>query len=182
MFKRFSPSESISNTNKVKNSVGRAMHSQIVEQYPALEDAIETLLPKGNLVVGKAEDNVQLLLVGGEILFFQDKGIGPWMPTLRLLHKYPSMMKRMRVDKGAIRFVLGGANIMCPGFTSKGGEMLEPVEEGEPVAIYAEGKEHAMALGVTKKSTVAIARDNKDMAVETVHYIGDGLFTDDKFN
>ena len=182
MFKRFSPGESVSVTNKVKNSVGRGILSQIVEQYPALEDCIDTLLPKGNLVVGKAEDNVQLLLVGGEILFFQDKGIGPWMPTLRLLHKYPIMMQRMQVDKGAIRYVLGGANIMCPGFTSAGGAMPEAVEEGQPVAIYAEGKEHAMALGVTKKSTADIAKDNRGVAVETVHYIGDGLFNDDKFN
>ena len=26
----------------------------------------------------------------------------------------------MQTDKGAIRHVLGGANIMCPGLTSKG--------------------------------------------------------------
>jgi malignant T-cell-amplified sequence len=181
MFKRFTPSDSISTTNKVKNSAGRAIHSQIVEQYPALEECIETLLPAKGMMVGKAEDNVQLLLVDGQILFWQDKGIGPWMPTIRLLHKYPAMMKRMQVDKGAIRYVLGGANIMAPGFTNPGGSMPEPIEEGEPVSIYADGKQHCMALGVTKKSTADIAKDKKGMAVETMHYIGDGLFTDDKF-
>jgi len=162
----------------VKNSVSRTIHSQIVEQYPALEECIETLLPKSSMQVAKALDNVQLLLIDTEILFFQDKGIGPWIPTLRLLHKYPSMMNRMQVDKGAIRFVLGGANIMCPGFTSPGGSMPVALEEDEPVAIYAEGKQHAMAVGVTKKSTAAIASENKGMAVETCHYIGDGLFTE----
>jgi len=34
-------------------------------------------------------------------------------------------MPEVQVDKGAIRFVLGGANIMCPGLTSKGGRMEE---------------------------------------------------------
>ena len=29
-------------------------------------------------------------------------------------------MPIMQVDKGAIKFVLSGANIMCPGFTSPG--------------------------------------------------------------
>lgn len=29
-----------------------------------------------------------------------------------------------QVDKGAIRFVLSGANIMCPGLTSKGAKMM----------------------------------------------------------
>ena len=172
----------MSTTNKVKNSVGRALHSQLVEQYPALEECIESLLPPKSMVVGKAEGNVQLLIVGGEILFWQEKGIGPWMPTLRLLHKYPSMMKRMQVDKGAIRFVLGGANIMCPGFTSPGGEVLEGIDEGEPVSIYAEGKQHCMAIGVTKMSARDIVTVNKGMAVETMHYIGDGLFMEGSVN
>jgi len=90
---------------------------------------------------------VQLLVVDGEIMFFQEKDIGPWFPTLRIVHKYPDIMPHMQVDKGAIRFVLGGANIMCPGFTSKGGEMPEDLPAGSPVSIYAEGKEHCMALG-----------------------------------
>lgn len=30
-----------------------------------------------------------------------------------------------QVDKGAIRFVLSGANIMCPGLTSPGAKMTE---------------------------------------------------------
>lgn len=30
-----------------------------------------------------------------------------------------------QVDKGAIRFVLSGANIMCPGLTSPGAQMTE---------------------------------------------------------
>ena len=29
----------------------------------------------------------------------------------------------MQVDKGAIKFILSGANIMCPGLTSKGARM-----------------------------------------------------------
>ena len=43
------------------------------------------------------------------------------------------MMKRMQVDKGAIRFVISGANIMCPGFTSPGGSLPMSIDAGEPV-------------------------------------------------
>ena len=35
----------------------------------------------------------------------------------------PIMMKKMQCDKGAIKFVLGGANVMCPGLTSAGGKI-----------------------------------------------------------
>ena len=55
----------------------------------------------------------------GTPLFFAERD-GPWYPTLRLLHQYPNMMNKLRVDKGALKFVMSGANIMCPGLTSPG--------------------------------------------------------------
>ncbi len=63
------------------------------------------------------------------------------------------MMTKLQVDKGAIKFVLSGANIMCPGLTSPGAKMETDVGEGQCVAITAEGKEHATAIGITKMST-----------------------------
>lgn len=45
----------------------------------------------------------------------------------------PDMMKSVQVDKGAIKFVLGGANIMCRGITSPGGRLPDDLEKGEPV-------------------------------------------------
>jgi malignant T-cell-amplified sequence len=74
------------------------------------------------------------------------------MPSLRLLHKYPFFLPMLQVDKGAIRFVLSGAQIMCPGLTSPGACMT-PVEKGTVVAVMAEGKEHALAIGFTAMST-----------------------------
>ena len=85
-------------------------------------------------------------------------------------------MPRMQTDKGAIRFVLGGANIMCPGFTSKGGYIPDDMNAETPVAIYAEGKQNAMAIGITKMSKSDILGVNKGIAVETVHFLMDGLW------
>ena len=175
MFKKFSPEETISSTSQVKNSVQRSIISQIVEQYPLLTDAIETLLPKKALLVAKCPENVQLIIVNDEILFYSQKD-GPFYPSLRLVHKYPAMINRMQVDKGAIRFVLAGANIMCPGFTSPGGDLPVSVGVDQPVAIYAEGKQHAMAIGLTKMSTEDIKSVNKGIAVDNIHYLMDGLW------
>lgn len=61
-------------------------------------------------------------------------------------------MAPQQVDKGAIRFVLSGANIMCPGLTSKGGKMTDAGAD-QVVAIMAEGKQHALAIGITKMTT-----------------------------
>lgn len=175
MFKKFSPEETISSTSQVKNSVQRSIIAQIVEQYPLLEEAIESILPKKELLIAKCPENVQLIVVKDEIVFFNQKD-GPFYPSLRLVHKYPAMINRMQVDKGAIRFVLAGANIMCPGFTSPGGDMPVSVGVDQPVAIYAEGKEHAMAIGLTKMSTDDIKSVNKGIAVDNIHYLMDGLW------
>ena len=80
---------------------------------------------------------------------------------------------------------------MCPGLTSEGAtihdevrrdvsssklRMANQVEEGKPVSIYGEDKEHAMALGIMKMSTEAIRQENKGIGVEVVHYLNDGLW------
>jgi len=41
-----------------------------------------------------------------------------------------------QVDKGAIRFVLSGANIMCPGLTSKGAKMMTVDKKTVVVSFY----------------------------------------------
>lgn len=69
--------------------------------------------------------------------------------------------------------------MMCPGFTSAGGR-LPPAEEQVPaehmVAIHAEGKEHAVGVGITKLSTEDIKKINKGVGVETATYLGDDLW------
>ena len=45
-----------------------------------------------------------------------------------------------------------------------------------PQAIYAEGKTHALAVGLTKMSTAAMRSVNKGHGVETLHCLNDGLW------
>jgi len=124
---------------------------------------------------------------------------------------------KMRVDKGGIKFVMGGANIMAPGLLNpgkkgflkgnndflKGGEM-DDVEAGKVVVrdlsmrfllmgnfktIHGEGKNYAMAVGVTRNSTKEMylfpfyARNNfdsremgKGQVIDVVHFLGDTLW------
>ena len=62
------------------------------------------------------------------------------------------MCPLMQVDKGAITFVLSGANIMCPGLTSKGAIMTPGLNANDIVTVVAEGKQHALSIGVLKMS------------------------------
>ena len=44
------------------------------------------------------------------------------------------------------------------------------------MAIYAEGKEHALAVGYMKMSTSAMKETKKGIAVENLHFLTDGLW------
>ena len=91
----------------------------------------------------------------------------------------PFVLPVVGIDRGAIRFLLQGAHMMCPGMTSKGG-YLPPAESelpaGTPVALHAEGKEHAVGIGILKLSTEEIKKVNKNVGVETMTYLGDDLW------
>ncbi|CAH8251654.1 unnamed protein product [Arabidopsis lyrata] len=175
MFKKFCLEE-ISSQNQVKASVQRRIRQSIQDEYPGLESVMEDLLPKKiPLIVVKCPNHLTLVVVNNVPLFFCIRD-GPYMPTLRLLHQYPNIMKRFQVDRGAIKFVLSGANIMCPGLTSPGGVLDEEVDVERPVAIYAEGKQHALAIGFTKMSAKDIKSINKGIGVDNMHYLNDGLW------
>jgi PUA domain protein len=143
----------------------------------------------------RSREHLSIYTVHNEPIVFQHFD-GPLYPTLRLLHKCiavliaasqpfvinptdPYILPKVVVDRGAIRFLLAGAAMMAPGFTSKGG-WLPPPEEAVPVdaavAIHAEGKEHAMGIGITKMGTEDIKKVTKGVAVDTTTYLGDDLW------
>jgi malignant T-cell-amplified sequence len=178
LFKKFDPSTDVSTSTQVKASVQRALKSQILESHPKIDDeTLEELIPKKSpLVQFKVGPHLMLYCrkvekegssPSEEPVFFQQRD-GPILPALRLVHQYPSIsFKRVTVDKGAIPFLLGGANVMCPGLTNPGGEMppdgetqdiqgfdVPGVAKGDGVVIYAEGKVHAIACGVMTMSSM----------------------------
>mmetsp|Transcript_16347 Transcript_16347/g.41241 ORF Transcript_16347/g.41241 Transcript_16347/m.41241 type:complete len:186 (+) Transcript_16347:88-645(+) len=178
MFKKFGGDE-VRDRSKIKSSQQRGIRSSIIEQFPKLEPYMEQIMPKkGEVQVAKCEGKISVVMVDDEPLFYNVRD-GPYYPTLRLVHKYPFMMATMRVDKGAIRFVLSGANIMCPGLTHANVvEELKanPVPENTPVVILAEGKETALAIGHTQMSSQEIISVNKNIGVNVVHHLNDALW------
>ena len=103
-----------------------------------------------------SRDHIELIVVKGELLFFKQRD-GPYIPTLKLLHKCksymysqacvcsvqyqhciadPDLLPKVQVDKGAIRFILSGANVMCPGLTSPGARMDTPLPTNTTVVGY----------------------------------------------
>ncbi|KAG5418843.1 TMA20 [Candida metapsilosis] len=191
MFKKFSK-EDIHSRSNIKSSVQRGLKSNFVSAYPDLANAIDNIIPKkSQVILIKCEDKIQLYSVdntnnpqandneddddNNEIVLIQH--FTDIIPTLKTVHKYPQLFPRVQVDRGAIKFVMSGANIMCPGLTSKGGDLPEenlPVDT--IVTVYAEGKENALAIGKLVMSVDDIKKKNKGIGIEVLHYLGDGLW------
>lgn len=164
----------------IKSSVQRGLKSNFASQYPLAEPIIDELIPKkSQVILIKCEDKILLYCVDGEVVCFQH--FNDLIPMLRVVHKYPDLFPRVQVDRGAIKFVLSGANVMCPGLTSPGAKLPEePIEADKIVAIYAEGKEHALAVGKLAMSTTDIKAKNKGVGIELLHHLGDGLWNLDE--
>nr|XP_002131639.1 malignant T-cell-amplified sequence 1-like [Ciona intestinalis] len=176
MFRKFDESENISSTNQLKSSVQRQIRNTILEQMPSIEPYLGDLWhKKENAKVIKCHDHIEILTVGTEPLFFKQRD-SPWYPTLKLLHKYPFILPKQQVDRGAIKFVLSGANIMCPGLTSPGADLNMETEVNKAVAVHAEGKINSLAIGLMKMSPQKISEVNKGIGIDTIHYLNDGLW------
>lgn len=142
-FKKFTREEI--QPGPVKTSIQRAIRKSLLEQYPMLASELEVIMPKKTaLVIGKCHDHVSLLIIDSIPYFFQIRD-GPWLPTLRTLHQClscslifrfvdmfvvcfvldPDILPHYQLDAGALRRILGGAEPMCKGFTSKGGKLPE---------------------------------------------------------
>ena len=160
------------------------------------------MLPKkASLEQMKLPDRASLYVLDGQPVFFQvDNGV--LLPHLKLVHRFPQAFPTIRIDRGAIRFVLSGATLMAPGLTSPGGRLPRPherdgeppaegvpnegpdgeghwsreLEKGEPAVIMAEGKQEACAVGVLVAGTKEVKDKGKGPVVEEAHFLGDGLW------
>lgn len=178
LFKKFTI-DSIAQMASTKTSEQRRVRQRLQEQYPMLEPYWEEIMPKkDDIMLVRAHDQVHLVTTVGaapRVLFFNHHD-GDFLPHLRLLHQYPFILPRHQVDVGGCKYVISGANVMCQGLTSAGGEVADDVNETQPVAIYIEGKEHAVAVGFATMSSDEILKKNKGPCVDNVHYLGDGLW------
>ena len=188
--------------SKLKSSVQRGLRQTLLTTYPLLASYMDEIMPKkGSLESMKLPDRCTLYVLDGAPLFFQHMDDPP-LPHLRLVHRFPAAFPTIRIDRGAIRFVLSGATLMAPGLTSPGGRLPVPaaelpapvekgaegerldederwtreLEKGEPVVVRAEGKTEACAVGLLLMGTQEVRDKGKGPVIEDAHYLGDGLW------
>ncbi|KAL4579866.1 hypothetical protein LXL04_016034 [Taraxacum kok-saghyz] len=121
---------------------------------------MDDLLPKKSpLIVAKCQNHLNLVLVNNFPLF-----------SIYLMG-HICLNYESFINVNPTKIFLAGANIMCPSLTSPGGILDEEVGDKTIVAIMAEGKEHALAIGFTKSSEKDIKAVRNGIGVDNMHYL-----------
>ena len=129
--------------------------------------------PVGEKVMSKKskvyEDNNVLFI--DEIPAFFREGKTIWIPTLHLILKFDNLLPKVFVDKGAIKFVVNGADIMRPGITKS-----ESFSKESFIAIVDENYNKPLAIGEPLFNSEDLMNKESGKVVKNLHYIGDDIW------
>ena len=135
-----------------------------------LSSSITGLDEKTKLEEGVLDDGSRVILVEGEIIFFETDGV--LFPTLRALLSEVVRIPRVTVDMGAVKFVVNGADIMRPGIT----HIEDGIKTGSIVAIVDERHGKPLAVGVSKMSSEGLRSAVSGKVIQSIHHVGDKLW------
>lgn len=117
-------------------------------------------------------DTFNVILIDGKLLLFSTNG--EYFPTVRGALELGLAKHIVVVDAGAVRFVVNGADIMCPGIVSADPE----IKESDLVIIKEETHEKPLAIGRALMSGEDMVGDS-GKAIKSLHYVGDKLWNID---
>ncbi len=148
----------------------REQRDEIAKIEQEIGSSIQGLGSKSHLEGGVLDDGSRILLLDGEIIFFQHEG--RMFPALRALLNGLIDVPRITVDMGAVKFVVNGADIMRPGIT----EVDDRVKGNGIVVVVDEKHGKPLAVGVSKLSADALRASTSGKVIKSIHHINDDLW------
>lgn len=95
------------------------------------------------------------------------------IPSLKIARQVSLTVPVITVDLGAIKFVTNGADIMRPGITEIGDDVLE----GNLVVVVEERKKTPLCFGVAQYDAVDMREKTGGKCVKNLHYLKDKYWT-----
>lgn len=120
---------------------------------------------------GKFEilDESIILMNSEPVLFYYESIL---VPTLKFILKNP-FLKKIKVDMGAVPFVIKGADIMRPGIK----EIEEGIKKDDLVAIVDEKHGKALAIGKALFGYEEMRALSTGKVIKNLHYVGDKIWS-----
>ncbi len=115
-------------------------------------------------------EEYSIILVDGKPLLFEIEG--HLFPTVRGALEMELQKRVVTVDKGAIRFVSNGADIMAPGVVAADPE----IKDGDLVIIVEETHRKPLAIGKALMEGLEMVEATSGKAIKSIIHVGDKLW------
>ncbi len=140
-----------------------------------LKDLVSTFGEEMSALENKTLEKIILeeysvILVDGKPLLFEIEG--HLFPTVRGALEMGLQKRVVTVDKGAIRFVSNGADIMAPGVVAADSE----IKEGDLVIIVEETHQKPLAIGKALMEGTEMVEATSGKAIKSITHVGDKLW------
>jgi len=145
----------------IRNKMLKDLVSTFGEEMSALENkTLEKIIL----------EEYSVILVDGKPLLFEIEG--HLFPTVRGALEMGLQKRVVTVDKGAIRFVSNGADIMAPGVVAADSE----IKEGDLVIIVEETHQKPLAIGKALMEGTEMVEATSGKAIKSITHVGDKLW------
>ncbi len=114
-------------------------------------------------------DDRKVILIDDEPILFEFEG--EWYPTVLSIIKFKPKRGKVVVDKGAMPFVMNGADIMKPGIVWADKE----IKKGDFVYVTVEEKDTPLAVGIALVDGEEMI-GKKGKAIKNIHHIKDKIW------
>jgi len=153
----------------IQKSQIKELQDDILNRYD--EKFVGQIFPtKAKVEVIQTEDGDTLYAINKVLKLWKSKE--GYLPVLTLLLNRQVDLKKIVVDKGAIRFVTNAADVMRPGIT-----YIDPsIKKGDIVVIVDENHDRALAIGKAMLNADQMQETKAGKVVKNLHTIQDNVW------
>ncbi|MSR85886.1 DUF1947 domain-containing protein [Candidatus Woesearchaeota archaeon] len=118
-------------------------------------------------LVEMADDKI-VLINKKPCFFYYEKKL---VPTLHVLQTH-TLLKKIVVDMGAVKFLIGGADVMRPGVK----EIDPSIQKEEFVVVVDMNNKKPLCVGVALFSAEDMEKQSTGKVIKNIHYVGDSIW------
>ena len=94
-----------------------------------------------------------------------------YLPSIQFIREHPTIdLPIVKVDEGAVKYILNGADIFAQGITSVNGSF-----DPDTIVIVCNPQDAVLALGRSLKSSSELL-SSKGKVILNIHYLGDSIW------
>ncbi|MHA1783677.1 MAG: DUF1947 domain-containing protein [Candidatus Helarchaeota archaeon] len=152
----------------LKKKVLNELKKRVTSLYSVNQSEIFSKQSRIEMV--KTETNLILYFINDEATLIEDGS--DVYPTLHAVLNKKIQLREVSVDKGAIKFITNGADVMVPGIV----DVDESIQIGEIVGIVDDQYKKTLAIGRALMNANEIKTTKNGKAIKNLHHVRDKIW------